>query len=369
MRFSVSQLTMDKIRKLAELNATFAWNNLTENSPKANTRGLAVSIKGLRTNASPITLSLIKDTTHKSSEAITEINNGLKALADFQRENYKIEVRRNVLLNPGFNKEKASASPADMIAEIKRLYPSCMANKPFVPELVNEIVAEETAANKAELQAALIQKFKKQEDENKKKEVLIDTHELLMEAIRSLAGLSELFNTCCHKVAANHEILQSEHNSFKDKFMKFLRKLFGLADPEIEYTVVLVDKKTEAKRKETIRYNEFMENLSKRARYFSSFAVKHSPGYNRLYSMPEEKGLEFLNTQISDCNYISALLSSLDDYFKNMVNAINRTKIKGVKMELTTIKNILVKVNQHRAEYTAYKEEQDQMRKLGIIHS
>ena len=35
-------------------------------------------------------------------------------------------------------------------------------------------------------------------------------------------------------------------------------------------------------------------------------------------------------------------------------------------MELTTIRNIIVKSNQIRAEYVAYAEEQEQMRKLGI---
>ena len=35
-------------------------------------------------------------------------------------------------------------------------------------------------------------------------------------------------------------------------------------------------------------------------------------------------------------------------------------------MELTTLKNILVKANQQRSEYAAYVEEEEQLRKLGI---
>ena len=35
-------------------------------------------------------------------------------------------------------------------------------------------------------------------------------------------------------------------------------------------------------------------------------------------------------------------------------------------MELTTLKNIQVKANQRRAEYLAYVEEKEQMKKLGI---
>lgn len=365
MRFSVSQLNMEKIRKLVELNSTFVWNSLTENSSKPNTKGLAACIKILRTGAPPIVLSLIKDTTHKSSEAISTINEGLKALAEFQRENYKVEVRRAVLLSPDFNKEKAK-SPADLMAEIKRLYPTVMANRPFSSELIQEIVAEETGADKAERQALLLQKFQPEQDAKKAKENKIDTHELLMEAIRTLGTLGDQFELCYHKICGNNDILQSEQNSIKDRFVKFIRKTFGFAPPAIEYTVVVIDKKTEAKHKETIKFNEFSENLGKRGRYYASFAARQSPGYNRIAVMPEPKALEFLNNQIGDCSRINMLLGSLDEYFKNNVNAIDRTKVKGIKMELTAIKNILVKTNQHRAEYIAYCEEQEQMRRLGI---
>ena len=37
-------------------------------------------------------------------------------------------------------------------------------------------------------------------------------------------------------------------------------------------------------------------------------------------------------------------------------------------MELTTLKNALVKVKQKRAEYTSYVEEENQMKKLGITN-
>ena len=35
-------------------------------------------------------------------------------------------------------------------------------------------------------------------------------------------------------------------------------------------------------------------------------------------------------------------------------------------MELTTIKNIIVKANQQRSDYVAYAEEAEQMKKLGL---
>ena len=44
-------------------------------------------------------------------------------------------------------------------------------------------------------------------------------------------------------------------------------------------------------------------------------------------------------------------------------------KVKGIKMEITAIKNTLVKTNQRKAEYSAFVEEQIQLRKLGITNA
>ena len=38
-------------------------------------------------------------------------------------------------------------------------------------------------------------------------------------------------------------------------------------------------------------------------------------------------------------------------------------------MEMTAVKNTLVKTNQRKAEYSTIVEEQEQMKKLGIIHA
>ena len=366
MKFSTKQLDMEKIRKLLELNNTFTWSNLTENASRPNTRGLATCVKMLRNGAPPIILSLIKDTTHKSAEAIKEINDGLKALAEYQKESYKVEVRKNVFGNPSFSMQTAMASPAAMLAEIKKHFASSMPKRHFAEPLIQEIIAEELGADRVERQAKLLAAFQ-QEKKSSKKEEAVDTHEILMEAIRSLGTASEHMALVCRKFISNSEILQSEHNTFKDKMARFFRNLFGLQPPPVIYEVVIVDKKTEAKKRQTIQFSSFIDSLSKRARYYSSFSVKHTPGYTKIAAVPETKALEFLLGQMADCNRLLNEVAALDEYFKNKANAVDRTKIKGISMELTAIKNVLVKVNQHRAEYVSYKEEQEQMRKLGII--
>ncbi|MCL2759776.1 MAG: hypothetical protein FWD22_06145, partial [Treponema sp.] len=47
------------------------------------------------------------------------------------------------------------------------------------------------------------------------------------------------------------------------------------------------------------------------------------------------------------------------------VIANDRSKIKGIKPELSALKNTFVKANQIRYDYSAQKEEEEQMKRLG----
>ena len=94
--------------------------------------------------------------------------------------------------------------------------------------------------------------------------------------------------------------------------------------------------------------------------------VKKAPGYVKIESQEEKSILEYLSKQISECNHLMQLLTALDEYFKSAPAAENRSKIKGLKMELTSLKNCIVKTNQRKAEYTALIEEEEQLKKLGI---
>ena len=366
MRFSVEMLNIESIKKMLELNNTFSWNNLSQNSTRCNTRALAISLNELKSNADQLTVSMIKDNTLKTQNAMEEITKVLKDLAEFQRERYKLEIRKTILENSAFDKGKAYASTAGMVGEIRRLFPSCMPRRPVNAELINELSLEETAPNKEELQAALLAKIQVKVESTESKVQKVDIHAILMESLRLVGTTYDSYKVVLDKVVANHDVLQSGKKSFQEKLKKLLRNLFGLEEPSVDYEVVITDKKTETKKKETVHYKEFTENLLKRIKIYSAFAVKDSPGYTRISQQKDEAILDYLNKQLVENNHLFALIIALDEYFKNTANPADRTKIKGCSMELTTIKNIIVKANQQRSDYVAYAEEAEQMKKLGL---
>ncbi|MCR5724260.1 MAG: hypothetical protein K6G80_04145 [Treponema sp.] len=365
-KFSVDRLTLGTIKKLVDFNSSFLWNAFTPNSPKANTRGLAGLLSDGKQGGDQFTLSLITDSVSKAGKALTSITDQLKKLTEFQKELYKGNVRRNVFAASGFDMEAASRSADEELSQIKKHFAGVMGKVPFYAELISELVQEDHAPNKDELQQIVLAKLnvKTRQEENKKPE--IDTKELLMDSVRMLGAMPAQINAALQKINENHDVLESEHNTFMNRLKAFFRKAFKIPEKPLYYQIIITDEATDTKRRDKLNYQDFVSSMQLRARRFAAAATKESPGYARIYAQPEEKILEFVNNQIFDSSKMIKILNGLDEYFKQAVQPQNKSKIKGLKMEVTSLKNCLVKANQCRADYTAYVEEEAQFKKLGI---
>ncbi len=365
-KFSISNLNIGAIKKLVALNNTFSWTSLTPNSPKINTRALAEMILRGRQNLDGLTNSMLTDSLTKASHAMRDITEQLKELTDFQREYYKGQVRKEVMGHPHYSLPEASASPSAELAQIKKIFSSAMGKAPFYNELIEEIIQEDTAGNKAEIQAALLKKLNVAKENKGKKVVQVDTKDMIMGALRVLGAMPPQLEAVQQKLDENHEVLESEHNSLMDKIKRALRKAFNIPEKPLFYQILISDPVTDTKRREKLNFQQFMTELATRTRRFAAACVKGSPGYEKVQAQPEEKILEFVNAQLAESNKMLKTLQGLDDFFKQAAAPENKNKVKGIKMELTSIKNNIVKANQVRAEYQAYVEEAEQMKKLGI---
>lgn len=365
-KFSVSQLSIGNIKKLIDLNNSITWNSFSANSNKINTRVLATMIFSARQNSDALTASMLNDNLSKASHALTDINSALKEYTDFQKEWYKGQIRKNVIMSPSFDANKALSDHASEMQQIKKNFAAGMGKIPFYNELIEEIIQEDQGEKKADLQQKLLAKLNIKKEESKKAEKRIDTKALIMGALQVLGATPPQLGGIAQKIQDNHDILESEHNSFMDKLKRALRKAFGLEEKPLYYTITITDQTTGAKRTEKINYQTFITDLATKARRFASVAQTNSPGYKKIASMPEEKIAEFVAAQIMDCNKLMVLLGALDDFFKTTASPMNKSKIKGLKIDITTLKNSVVKANQLRVEYTSYIEEEEQMKKLGI---
>ena len=364
--FSVSYMTLERIKNLVAFNNSFVWNNLSLNSPSSNSRILAEIIFQMRQELDQMSVNTINDGVSKCSQLLTKINQELKELMEFQHEVYKVTVRKNVFEHPEFKFDQAFTSAQLELAAIKKIFPAVMGKIPFYSQLIEERIQEDQVADKEKKQQQLLAKLQATKTEAKKKEAKVDPKILLLDAVQSLGAISPTLVQISEKIKENHDILENQANSGWEKFLKLLRKAFNLSEPEVEYQVYITDPVNKTERRQNIKYIVFLKNIIQMARYFSSVSMKNSPAFKRIENESPEKLIDFLNKNLASCHKLLGELAALDDFFKGAVRGDASSKIKGLKMDLTTLKNQIVKTNQRRAEYISYIEEEQQLKKLGI---
>ena len=366
-KFSVATVSVERIKTLLALNNYFQWNSLVPNSTKPNTKGLAEIIHAIKMGTDTLSVSVLNETINYASKTVSRINGLLKELTDFQKEIYKIEIRKCIFEHPSYSHEKAQKSNQEALQQIKKLFPQVLGKKPFYSELIDELIQEEYSPEKQKFRETLLKKFEISSNKKEEKKIQINTKELLMDAVRALGAAAPLFEQIVQKVDENHKVLQSEHNGFLDKLLALIRQAFNRPEKPVVYTVTVTEPLTQSRKQEDINYQDFITDINRRRRTYNSFSIKKAPGYVKIENQTEKAIQEYLAKQISECNRLMQLLAALDEYFKSAPAIENRPKIKGLKMELTSLKNCIVKTNQRKAEYTALIEEEEQLKKLGIV--
>ncbi len=365
-KFSTQNLVLPRIKKLVALNNCFQWGGLVITSKQPNTRGLASLVNAVRRGGDSMTIISVNGAITSAAKSIVEINGALKQTSDLQREMYKMKVRKTVVTHASFSWAKGDSIP-ETVQKIKQLFPPTMGRLPFYPELVEELVLESIAPGAIQRQQALLERLKIVQETEEKKRVQINTKALIMEAVRNLAGLAPQLELAITKLRENNFLLQSQYNTPWEKFKRAFRKAFGLKPPVIEYSIPIMDAMTKTTKNEKIEFSKSIFDIIKRMHFYNSLASRESLAYQKIESQTEPEIYSFLTKQLSECQQMLTLLMAYDKFFKSEVQSPNKSKVKGLSMETTAIKNTMVKTNQRKAEYAAYVEEQQQMKRLGIL--
>lgn len=366
-RFTVDNLTIPKVKKLLDFNAVFEWDNISTNNAKMNTRALAMTISNAKVGAAPVVQSLINDSVNKSSQSIVKINKILNELGVFQRELYKGELRKDLIEHPDFDKSKAFSSAEAEFAEIKRLYAKVFGKKTFYNDLVNEIVEEDLGPDKEKKQAAVLAKLtiRNENKTTEKKHVGPDSKELIMTTVLAIGGFAPTLIQLHSKLFENFELLYTKRDSFFKKLADAFKKAFHLKEKERICAIKIKDPKTGSEKEEKIKVKEFLADIAKKARIYNGIGTKGTE-YSKIESSNEEVILTFINKQISEVQSLFTLINALDVHFKTNVDILLRPKVKGVQIELSALRNSLITANKKRGEYISFKEENEQMTKLGM---
>lgn len=364
--FTIDELKMDEIKKLAGLTKYFRWDQVTETSSNLMTRTLAQALGKIKQGSDTLSTSILSDALNQTSKASRKALTILKEISEYHREMYKLRFRENVLpqvkLTPGIVQTKTD----DALKLVKQKYSGVMGKEPFYQALIIEVLNEEYGNEGESLKAELLEKLTIEKEKPKAKKQQVPFFETLLEGVRILAGSSVHLQTSLGKLTENSDLIQNRKLTLGEKLKRWLKQVSKKKSDAIFYEIEYFDGSTAVSKTEKLNFNKFIAEAKKLVSVLANLSSKMSPQYRKLEQMGEEKVYEFFVSNLQETQILLRRLPALDTYFKTEIPKEQRNLVRGIKLEINGIKNAFLKANQKKHEYVSKKEEREQLKKLGI---
>ncbi|MBN1413398.1 MAG: hypothetical protein JW969_21325 [Spirochaetales bacterium] len=364
-QFSITFLNLKRLKGIMSLMKYINWLNCSISSTHPLTKTIAELVAKIKMGSDTISSQIITDALGQLEKNARNIFIYLDETIAFLREYYKYEIRTKILPEVNFP-QFASRDDTELIKAVKVLFSTYMQGKGFYPELIREIHAEEFGEDSAKIRESIFRKLNVKEKEKKKEKKKTDYKTMLLQGVRILSSAGFQMEDAINKLNENNSVYKSRKMSLGERFTRWLRKVILKQDDTLTYEIEYFDVLSSANRTEKIHFDYFVEELQKRAKLFLALSNKASGTYGNLEKFAEEKIYEFLTKNIAILQLMHRRMSGLDDFFRNEVPKDKKAKVRGIKVELTAVKNSLIKANKKKHEYVSFKEEEEQMKRLGI---
>jgi hypothetical protein len=363
-QFSLDSLKLEQIKPLVALINYLDWLRLNESAGSSTTGAFAEALTKVRVSGDSLSTSIVNDSVTQIIATVKHLLSVLKEVTAYQRELYKLELRREILpLLP----ETPPASPAETVKKFKALFfhlrKGGQQKKVFYPELVEELLAEDDEERGRQLREEALRKLAVPV-RMAKEAAPTDYRSGLLEGIRIMAVSSYHLDAALRVLRENMLVLEMQNHGLLARLRKWLRG--GKSSDSRVLEIGYEDPATSSRRVERLDFTAFVDRAQKRARLFGALANQMSTAHQHLQSAPDEQIYEFLDKNLQELRLLYNRMMGLNGFFRNQRPRDPRKKFKGIKIELSALKNCIVKSNKKLHEYLALKEEEEQMAKLGL---
>ncbi|MDR1470482.1 MAG: hypothetical protein LBT00_14470 [Spirochaetaceae bacterium] len=355
-------ITQETVKILLAVVRFIDWAHTTPDSSSPNTQMMAgiIATERQRPASDPLSAKNFDESLKKLEAATKEITRLLKEFSDYNREFYKAEVREQLISN--MHQSELT------ISNIKKKFPGVFKGRPFYAELIEEILKEDFSPSAQMLQKKVLKSLAvegaAQSKEPAKKPESCKPY--LIEGLNAIGSAGMTLGEIFAKLELNHKLYQNKKKSFGEKIKEIFAAILNKEPEPIVYSGESIDpNKNGGMMKETIPYNQFRDELEKKSKILRALAVQGSAA-SKLEVMEETQLSELLDRNTRDLQIYLRQLSFLDEFFKSGVDKEDKGKVKGIKPELSTIRNAVSKALSKKQDYMAAQEEVAQFKKLGI---
>ena len=189
---------------------------------------------------------------------------------------------------------------------------------------------------------------------------------MLLEAVRTVSTASRHLEAALDKLNKSARLYEERRTKNEGPLRRLLQRIFSREKSDRIYEVEYVDVSTSAKKRERIDFDRFLEEGTRLSQVLGSLSNRMSPRYGKLESSGDDEIFKNLERITIELQKNIKALPALHEYLSSEMSRETREKLQGIRLEINGIKNAVVKTNQKRYDYISRKEEEQQMKKLGI---
>jgi hypothetical protein len=356
-QFSPDFLTLDRIKRIVGLVKYIDWQHLIPDAQSPVTRAVAEMTNQIKVGTEPLTMSVITESLAHLNKCFTPIMGYLKSLTDYQRESYKLNLREVLAVLP--------QSDVANISAIKKKFQQTKPGVAFYPDLVDEVIKEDYSKDGPALREDVLKKLAVAENKPKKEKAPVSFKSILVDGIQGLGGTANTLTEITAKLDENQLLLERKKKTLGQMIKKLLQQMFSREPEPIIYNLEYMDPVKAVRVQERVNFKNFRDDIDRKVRTLMPMSSRGNVS-GKLEAIDEEQLVSFLERNVRDLQSMHKTLAALDEFFKAEVNKEDREKVRGIKPELATIKNAIVRANSKRHEYSAQKEEEEQLRRLGV---
>ena len=363
--FRIEALGFRELKQLTDLVRFIHWDQLTAHSSHPTTRGVADMVGRARGSQDSFANSIVSDSVEQLARNSKAIADQIKVITTFKREEYKLMLREQLL--PEVEDVHAlSPDDAASLDRMRRKHKELGLAGPFVPELASEVIAEENGPEAERRREEALDRLRVEDVVQKKTRPKESLHDVLISAVRALSGASRPLETIGENLRTNTEVARSRAEGLGARLRAWVDKLTNRRPAKLTYQIEYTDDQTGTRHSETIVVDDFLAQIAKKTRLYGSFLAKSGGPWTKIQSASEEQLYQFINKELGECHVIHRRAGALDAHLKEEARPEERKRMKGVKIELSSVRNAVAKANQLKHDYSARKEEHEQLRKLGV---
>jgi hypothetical protein len=264
---SVRNLSQDKIKILTATVKFIDWQRTTPDSSSECTAILSGIIAAeKRRTGDPIMVMTFIDSLSKLASLSKSLLVLLKEFSDYNREEYKGEVRETIT-------NSLTTTFEASLDNIKKKFPKAMPGKPFYAELVTELIAEDFSPDGPALQKAVLSRLAiSEKTEELKKKAEENVRVFLNEGLNALGSAGATLTEVLDKMEVNHMLLQNQKQSFSAKLKKFFNQLFNNEPDPIFYHIATIDP-NKGQVMEKLEYSKFRSDMEKKCRILGALVA------------------------------------------------------------------------------------------------